>query len=161
MNSIRTTLFHTKSLVIGFLLCWLFPNSVWAYDAYVNGIYYDLNTTDKTASVTYRTLDGNGYSAEQLTIPESISYDNDMYSVTSIGEGALYNCTGLTSVTIPNSVTIIGKGAFCDCIGLTSVTIPSSVTSIEGNAFAGCITGSCAPAVVILLFTGRHSQYHQ
>ena len=58
--------------------------------------------------------------------------------LTSVVEAAFLNCTGLTSVTIPNSVTTIGGGAFCNCTGLTSVTIPNSVTSIGGSAFGGC-----------------------
>ena len=59
-------------------------------------------------------------------------------SVTSIGEYAFYNCSGLTSVTIPNSVTSIGESAFRGCSGLTSVTIPNSVTYIGNSAFNGC-----------------------
>ena len=59
-------------------------------------------------------------------------------SVTSIGNYAFYNCSGLTSVTIPNSVTSIGGYAFYNCSGLTSVTIPHSVTSIGGYAFYNC-----------------------
>ena len=59
-------------------------------------------------------------------------------SVTSIGEGAFEGCSGLTSVTIPSSVTSIGRYAFRVCSGLTSVTIPSSVTSIGSSAFSGC-----------------------
>lgn len=47
-------------------------------------------------------------------------------------------CSGLTSVIIPNSVTSIGRSAFSECRGLTSVTIPDSVTSIESNTFACC-----------------------
>ena len=60
-------------------------------------------------------------------------------SVTSIGESAFSNCTGLTSITIPNSVTSIGGWAFLNCTGLTFVTIPNSVTSIGDHAYSGCI----------------------
>ena len=49
-----------------------------------------------------------------------------------------YLCSGLTSITIPNSVTSIGGGAFSNCSGLTSITIPNSVTSIGKSAFNGC-----------------------
>ena len=58
--------------------------------------------------------------------------------MTSIGGGAFFGCSGLTSVTIPNSVTSIGDETFSGCSGLTSVTIGSSVTSIGGYAFRGC-----------------------
>ena len=58
--------------------------------------------------------------------------------VTSIGNSAFSNCTGLTSVTIGNSVTSIGEGAFAYCSGLTSVTIGNSVTSIGERAFYNC-----------------------
>ena len=59
-------------------------------------------------------------------------------SVTSIGAYAFWGCSGLTSVTIPSSVTSIGAYAFSGCSGLISVTIPSSVTCIDENAFQGC-----------------------
>ena len=59
-------------------------------------------------------------------------------SVTSIGSGAFFNCSGLTSITFPNSVTTIGDYAFRDCSGLTSITIPQSVTSIGSGAFLSC-----------------------
>ena len=59
-------------------------------------------------------------------------------SVTSIGGNAFYNCSGLTSVTIGNGVTSIGDSAFQYCRELTSVTIPDSVTSIRDYAFYSC-----------------------
>ena len=58
--------------------------------------------------------------------------------MTSIGDGAFHSCSGLTSVTIPNSVTSIGDGAFISCSGLTSVTIPNSVKSIGNYTFQNC-----------------------
>ena len=59
-------------------------------------------------------------------------------SVTSIGDSAFDGCSGLTSITIPDSVTSIGWLAFDGCSGLTSVTIPDSVTSIGDWAFNEC-----------------------
>ena len=57
---------------------------------------------------------------------------------TSIGDYAFYYCTGLTSVTIPNSVTSIGRMAFYCCTALASIVIPDSVTTIGYCAFYGC-----------------------
>jgi len=65
----------------------------------------------------------------------SVSIPN---SVTSIKEFCFKHCTGLTSVNIPNSVTNLGMGCFQDCTGLTSVTIPNLVTSLERYCFKGC-----------------------
>ena len=59
-------------------------------------------------------------------------------SVTSIGNNAFYNCSGLTSVTIGNRVTSIGYSAFQNCSGLTTVIIPNSVTNFGKEAFDGC-----------------------
>lgn len=72
-------------------------------------------------------------------IKASVSYEGKVCPVTSIGGGAFYGCSGLTSVSIPGSVTSIGLHAFYGCSGLTSVTIPGSVTSIGMYAFYSCV----------------------
>lgn len=73
-----------------------------------------------------------------LDLNSPITYQGKSYSVTSIGFGALHNCSSLTSITIPESVTSIGDFAFDGCSGLTSITIPNSVTSIGEYAFYEC-----------------------
>jgi len=80
------------------------------------------------------TITGYTGSGGAVTIPSTING----YPVTSIGEEAFYQCTWLTSVTIPNSVTSIGGGAFFGCYSLTSVTIGTNVTSIGIEAFYYC-----------------------
>ena len=120
--------------------------SAWADGTKIGGFYYNLNSSTKTASVTF-TGTGTTLSAYNpsstaytgsITIPSSVTYDGTTYSVTSIGNYAFYDCTGLTSINIPNSVTSIGIWAFQYCSSLTSITIPSSVKSIGSGAFAYC-----------------------
>ncbi len=76
--------------------------------------------------------EGAFYDCSSLT---SITIPN---RVTTIGDYAFAHCDNLTSVTLPNSVTTIGEGTFFGCSSLTSITIPNSVTTIEAYAFLGC-----------------------
>lgn len=122
------------------------------YNTEINGIYFEFNTSDLTASVSYkgRYIEyytsfnpgeiefeqiNNNYSGDVVISPK-VTYNNVTYKVTSIASWAFWNgltspygiepwggsgCTGLTSVTIPNSVTSIGRHAFYGCSGLTSI----------------------------------------
>ncbi len=131
-------LIHTIIRPALLLILSLFSSfSALAYDCEVDGIYYNLNTFNKTASVTKGNNNKGDYIGD-VVIPNTVKYYNTTYSVTSIGHEAFQNYNRLTSVTIPNSVTSIGEYAFSRCSGLTSVTIPNSVTSIDKYAFVGC-----------------------
>ena len=121
------------------LLALLLPALATAHDFEVDGIYYKINGNEATVTYkgSYETVYENEYSGF-VVIPATVTYNGTTYPVTSIGDKAFYECTGLTGIDIPNSVTAIGDGAFLDCTGLTSIDIPNSVTTIGLNAFWGC-----------------------
>ena len=121
------------------LLLSMISTDTFAYDFEIDGIYYNL-IDGKAAEVTYkgpRSDTGQSYSGE-VVIPEKVTYKGVEYPVDGIGYFAFYDCSNLTSITIPNSVTSIGNSAFENCFALTSITIPNSVTSIGNSAFEGC-----------------------
>jgi hypothetical protein len=123
-----------KKQVLLFIMMVL-PMMASAYDAKVDGIYYNLISKAQIAIVTNG--GDNSYSGNVI-IPETISYGSVVYDVTSIGDNAFYKCSDLTSVSIPNSVTSIGSSAFKYCYNLTSVNIHDNMTSIGDQAFYMC-----------------------
>ena len=94
------------------------------------GLAYEVNSDGQTCTIT-----GIGICTDtEVFIPRVING----YTVTSIGDDAFRDCTGLTSITIPDSVTSIGTFAFSGCTSLTSITILDSVTEIGARAFYNC-----------------------
>lgn len=148
LNSILRTILLTLALVSTF--------TTQAYNMYVNGVYYNIIDDDK-AAVTYISYSSyyyvgntqyslygvncynyNNKYKNNVTIPETVTYDGTTYTVTSIENYAFANCYTLTDVSIPNTVTSIGHYAFYNCSELKDITIPNFIISISDYAFAGC-----------------------
>ena len=113
-------IFLLFSLLLGVL-------SAWAYDVELDGIFYNLDKENKTASVASYSYKG------AVVIPETISVDGKAYTVTSLGENCFSGCWGLTSITIPNSVTRIGEYCFSSCGGLESIVVESGNTVYDSR----------------------------
>ena len=112
-----------------------------AHDAEVDGIFYNLDAANKTATVTFQGDNYDSYNNEysgDVVIPETVTYNGITYSVTSLGWACFTYCSSLTSITIPNSVTSLGEYCFSACRSLTSITIPNSVTSVGKCCFSYC-----------------------
>ncbi|WP_194252855.1 leucine-rich repeat domain-containing protein [Segatella copri] len=91
------------------------------YFIYDNKVLFD---KDKSKIIAFRDKKTTSY-----VIPDY---------VTSIGNGAFYDCKSLRNIVIPDSVTSIGDSAFSGCESLGSLVIPEGVTSIGDSAFRGC-----------------------
>jgi hypothetical protein len=101
-----------------------------------SGVTFTLNTSLPNFSYTAIT---NAIPATQLPQDRpnliGVTFGN---SVTTIGQSAFANCSGLTAVTIPASVTSIGQDAFQSCTGLTSINVDTgntSYSSVDGVLF--------------------------
>lgn len=124
---------RTIFFLVCILACWVFPSSILA-SVEVDGIFYELNTSAKTAAVTSNPDKYTG----AIDIPSSFDYNGDTYNVKSISSLAFLNCSEMTTINFPSSVTSIGSSAFERCAGLTDVVIGSGVTLIDYEAFKNC-----------------------
>lgn len=119
----------TKFLLLA-LLAQLCVLSASAYDAEIDGIYYNFSGSEATVA---------GYSGnmDAVVIPSSVVSGGSTYTVTAIGRAAFNSCK-MTSLMVPATVTSIGDNAFCYCSNLSDLTIPSGVKAIEPYTFFCC-----------------------
>lgn len=119
-------------------LCLLIAHSVFAYDYLYNGVYYNLDHVNQTATVTYSSTSYNSYSGT-VNIPDYITTDKGMdYDVVAIGDDAFRGSYGLTSVTIATGIETIGNNGFDGCSSLTTIKLPNTVTTLGFACFRGC-----------------------
>ena len=113
-----------------------------AYDFVVDGIYYNVKNSATAMlpgalEVTYKEEYDGAYTGE-VTIPQTVTYNNKKYQVYRIGDKAFYNCRNLTAVNYSGIITQIGDYAFYDCVNLASWFSLAKVQSVGEYAFAGC-----------------------
>lgn len=104
-----------------------------AYATVIDGINYTLDADNLTAEVNAKT---SGYYRGAIEIPQTVTYQDNEYTVTAIGEKAFRQCSALTSVFLPSTITRIDKFAFAECTSLTTISLPAGVDFIGDYAFA-------------------------
>lgn len=98
----------------------------------VDGLTYRVTDETSVAVVSYDSRDIN------LDVPATVSYNQKLYKVTSIGDYAFYKCTNLHEINLPDSITSIENFAFACCTSLQSVHLSDSITSISACVFYDC-----------------------
>ena len=85
-------------------------------------------------SISYRVLSPEQQTAEitrvdihqsDLQLPSQVSYQDNVYTVTSIADWALNDCAEINSIVVPATVTTIGEKAFMGCLALRSIRVES------------------------------------
>ncbi len=135
---------HRVSIIAVLLMVMIVPKKVIAHDFSAvapsgQTLYYSINGTEATVTAL---ASGAWNIYGDLIIPDSVTYNSFSYPVTRIGYYAFGECSGLLSVTIPNTVRTIESYAFYECSSLHTITIGSGVISIGQYAFAYCNSAS-------------------
>lgn len=107
-------------------------------DVKIDGIYYRLSPDNNTAMVlaAYK-LQENGTRVNytgNVTIPETVTYDDKTYTVTSLEAECFYMCTP-TSIKLPETLLTIGLESFWEIKTMESLVIPNSVKTIDRGNF--------------------------
>ena len=117
-------------LLIGFL-----PMFAKGASVCINGIYYTLNNSKSTATVT-KPNNLSEYTGD-IVIPSSVTSGGKNYSVIEIESYAFKNTT-ITSISLPSSIKKINQYAFRDCTSLNTINMYGGTLSITNDAFEGC-----------------------
>ncbi len=127
---------RNRFILSAVLLIW--TTIAWAYDfSAVNEIgltiYYEI-----IDSKSVRVCKADYFS--EIRIPSTVQYNDEVYTVTEIGDSAFMNCVEVPIVSMPNTVTKIGNKAFYWCDGLSSIKMSNALTEIGDSAFYFCRT---------------------
>lgn len=126
-----------KKLLLLLLLCTAGVTNLVAQSFNEGILNYTVNADGTTVTVK---LKSGATSSGSLSIPSSVTYNDNTYTVTAIANYGFYTCSGFTgTLTLPNTLVTIGNYAFGSCTHFVgSLTIPNSVTTIGNSAFSYC-----------------------
>ena len=113
----------------------------------------DQTTSNKITDYSYSVT--NSWAFKNFDGLTNIIWPEDN-SISVLPDNAFYGCTGLTSVTIPNTVEVIGDHAFETCSSLATLNyqITSSVKIFGENAFKQtALTSVTIPGSALLIRT--------
>lgn len=173
-------LFMRLALIIGLIV----QSALLQASTLIDGLYYDLDTSNRTATVTYE-VDGTGNYASlsaNVKIPENVVYNGVTFTVTKIADKAFANCTSLESISIPATVVQVGnlewykenkncsELPFYNCTSLKIVRLEDSVNPIAlsshnyygGSSYSGSILynkGQFASCPLEEVYLGRNIKY--
>lgn len=147
--------------ILSLFVALIATTALWAYDAEVDGIYYDLDGDSATVTNSNSWSSSPCYSGN-VVIPASITYASQIYRVTGIDYYAFRNCSTLTAITIPTSMRKIYWNAFQDCSTLSTIfwnAIDCTVYEGSGGPFSGTpvsnlIFGSEVQSIPSWMFSG-------
>ena len=173
-------LFMRLALIIGLIV----QSALLHASTLIDGLYYDLDASSRTATVTYE-VDGAGNYASlsaNVKIPENVVYNGVTFTVTKIADKAFANCTSLESISIPATVVQVGnlewykenkncsELPFYNCTSLKIVRLEDSVNPIAlsshnyygGSSYSGSILynkGQFASCPLEEVYLGRNIKY--
>lgn len=141
-------LFRRLALVVGLIVQSTLLNA----STLINGLYYDLDTSSRTATVTYQTLEWYNYASlpASVKIPETVTYNGVTFTVTKIADSAFRHCKYMEEISIPGTVTEVGTTSryssdlpFYDCTSLKKVRFEDGEQPISlGVYYSSSYNGS-------------------
>lgn len=168
---------NTPTLYVPYGSLSVYQNSDWNdwFEGHIVELPADLQYSYDDVTHTATVTGYGGGLSETIEVPATVTYNNEEYTVTAIGDNAFKNFGNLTEIILPNTITSIGvrsfqncrqatinipeslsslgEGAFTDCDNLTEVTLPATLTSVPALAFYSCngLTTLTLPATMTSL----------
>lgn len=168
---------NTPTLYVPYGSLSVYQNSDWNdwFEGHIVELPADLQYSYDDVTHTATVTGYGGGLSETIEVPATVTYNNEEYTVTAIGDNAFKNFGNLIEIILPNTITSIGvrsfqncrqatinipeslsslgEGAFTDCDNLTEVTLPATLTSVPALAFYSCngLTTLTLPATMTSL----------